>query len=364
MALLGITYLLVANQFNKTVEINRGSGRPIGIGASAPASVASPTPVPLSQPTVLHQQATEELNTLLLMSGISLGVMMVVSVALGWLMAGRVLRPLRVMATTTRQISGESLDKRLDMKGPSDEITHLADTIDGLLGRLESAFDAERRFVANASHELRTPLTLEQALLEVTLADPAATVDSLRATCERVLAASQQQERLIEALMILARSQRGLDRREPFDLATVTGEVLTTRYKEARSRGLDVDAALNQAPAEGDPLLALQLVANLVENAIRYNVPKGWIAVVTGIRSGRAVMSVANSGPVVPPGDADKLVLPFQRQAPDRTRHAEGHGLGLSIVRAIADAHGAALTIRPRAAGGLDIEVIFPALSN
>jgi signal transduction histidine kinase len=361
--LLGITYLLLESQFGNLVYIDKGGSQVIRPQASAASSAPGPVS-PQDTPTVQHYQGTVELHTLLLISGISLGAMMVISVGLGWLMAGRVLRPLRIMAATTRQISGESLHKRLDMQGPRDEITHLGDTIDDLLGRLESAFDAERHFVANASHELRTPLTLEQALLEVTLADPAASADSLRATCERVLAASRNQERLIGALLTLARGQRGLDRREPMDLASVSGEVLTARYPQARRSGLRIDAVLDTAPAAGDPVLVSHLAANLVDNAMRYNTPEGWVAVVTRIRSDRAVLSVANSGPVIAPQDADRLVLPFQRHTLERTRHTEGHGLGLSIVRAIADAHGATLTILPRAAGGLDIEVVFPGVAK
>jgi signal transduction histidine kinase len=370
--LLSITYLLLASQFNSLVYLDKGGSQVIGPQASAapappgPVSPLSPpvTPSPQATQTVQHDQGSVELHTLLLMSGISLGVMTVVSVGLGWLMAGRVLRPLRIMAATTQQISGESLHKRLDMQGSRDEITHLGDTIDDLLGRLESAFDAERHFVANASHELRTPLTLEQALLEVTLADPAASADSLRTTCERVLASSRDQERLIGALLTLARGQRGLDRREPMDLAAVLGEVLAGRHPQARRSGLHIDAVLDPAPAAGDPVLVSHLAANLVDNAMRYNTPEGWVAVVTRIRSDRAVLSVANSGPVIAPEDADRLVLPFQRHTPERTRHTEGHGLGLSIVRAIADAHGATLTILPRADGGLDIEVIFPGVAK
>jgi signal transduction histidine kinase len=360
--LLAITYGLVAGQFSTNVFLDKGGSQLVGPQVSG--APATPEPAPLGTTTLLQSQAAQELRTLLIMSGISLGVMMVVSIGLGWLMAGRVLRPLRIMAATTRQISGESLHKRLNMQGPRDEITHLGDTIDDLLGRLESAFDAERHFVANASHELRTPLTLEQALLEVTLADPAASADSLRATCERVLAASQHQDRLIGALLTLARGQRGLDRREPMDLAAILGEVLAVRYPEAERQGVHLDAVLNPAWTVGDPVLALHLAANLVDNAMRYNTPEGWVAVLTGIRSGRAVLSVANTGPVVAPEDTDRLVLPFQRHAPDRTAHTEGHGLGLSIVRAIADAHGATLTIRPRAAGGLDIEVLFPCAAH
>src|SRR4029453_1523446 len=234
-------------------------------------------------------------------------------------------------------------------------------TVDGLLGRLESAFDAQRQFVANASHELRTPLTYERALLEVALADPNATAETLRETCERVLVAGEQQERLIEALLTLSRSQRGLDQHEPFDLAVVTAEVLETRRPEAERRRLRLDAALDEAPTMGDRRLGERLVANLVDNAMRHNVPAGRIEVATGTKNGHAVLSIANSGPVVPSGELDRLFQPFQRLSADREAgQDDGVGLGLLMGQATATAHEATLTPRARPEGGLAIEVRFP----
>jgi signal transduction histidine kinase len=220
---------------------------------------------------------------------------------------------------------------------------------------------AQRRFVANASHELRTPLTLERAMIEVALADPGATADSLRATCEEVLAAGQQQERLIEALLTLARSQQGLHHREPVDLAAIAAAVMQARQPEAHSRGLRVDAILSPAPASGDPRLIERLVTNLVDNALRHTTPHGRVKVLTATRTGRAVLSVTNTGSPVPADQIQRLLQPFQRLATDQTGEHDGLGLGLSIVAAIATAHNAVLIARPALGGGLDIEVTFPA---
>ena len=195
--------------------------------------------------------------------------------ALGWAVAGRVLRPLRAMTLAARRISEDNLHERLAVPGPGDELKDLGDTIDGLLERLEDAFAAQRRFVANASHELRTPLTLSRTLLQMALSDPAPSIGSFRTTCEEVLEAEGQQERLIEALLTLARSQRGLERREPLDLAAITRNVLIAHGPEAAHRGLEVGTSITTAPVLGDACLLERLVANLVDNALRYNVPRG-----------------------------------------------------------------------------------------
>jgi signal transduction histidine kinase len=294
-------------------------------------------------------------------SAIALAVMAVVSAALGWLIAGRILRPLRAITATTRQISEDDLHRRLAMPGPGDELKDLADTIDGLLGRLQAAFDAQRQFVANASHELRSPLTEERTVLEVALVDPGATAATLRSACEEVLASNQEQEQLIEALLTLARSQRGLDHREPFDLADVTARLVDARRQQAQAQELSINDTLTAAPTAGDPGLAERLVANLVDNALRYNNPGGQVEVITGTRNGHAILRVANTGPVVPADQIQRLLQPFQRLSRDRTGAPGGSGLGLSIVDAIAKAHGATISARPGNEGGLDIEVTFTA---
>ena len=303
--------------------------------------------------TVLHQ--------LLLFSLIALAIMVVASMALGWLLAGRVLRPLQTITTAARELSASSLHERLALAGPDDELRELGDTFDELLGRLEASFESQRQFVANASHELRTPLTLERAILEVTLADPDASSASLRAACERVLAIGEQQERMIDALLALAlaRSERGLERREPLLLDALTGEVLRERREEIARRGLRLDAKLERAPTSGDPRLIERLVANLLDNAIRHNGADGWVAVTTATEAGAAVLTVANSGPVIAPEEVERLLQPFRRLGADRVGRRDGHGLGLSIVAAVATAHGATLRVHAQPDGGLRAEVRF-----
>lgn len=265
-----------------------------------------------------------------------------------------------MITATARELSASNLHERLALGGPNDELRELGDTFDELLGRLETSFEAQRQFVANASHELRTPLTLERAILEVTLADPTASAVSLRAACERVLAIGDQQEQTIEALLTLARSERGVERRQPLLLDAVTRQVIVERRDELDRRSLRLDAELSDAPTTGDPLLIERMVANLLDNAIDHNAPHGWVAVTTAVDGEQAMLSVANSGPVIGAGEVERLARPFRRHGTDRTGHADGHGLGLSIVSAIATAHGATLAVLPQAAGGLRVEVKFP----
>lgn len=342
IVLLVITYLLVRS--SGLVIINKGD-----VGTLTTVMEGS------------DAGQAEMVRTLLLESGLALLIMLVVSIALGWIVAGRMLRPLRTITAAAQQISASNLHQRIGLAGPDDELKDLADTFDGLLGRLEGAFDAQRQFVANASHELRTPLARQRTLLEVALADPEASAGSLSATCRRVLVAGEQQERLIEALLTLARSQRGLARRTPVDLAAVADDVVETRRTEAEKRGLTLTADLAPARALGDERLAERLVANLVDNAIRHNVAGGKVWVRLAGAPGEAVLSVANTGPTIPPGEVGRLFLPFRRLDATRTAHRDGHGLGLSIVNAIAEAHGAAVRGRPLADGGLEVEVRFPA---
>ncbi|GAA2120172.1 sensor histidine kinase [Actinomadura alba] len=305
-----------------------------------------------------------QLRELLTQSGIALAIMVVISIALGWLVAGRVLRPLRTMTATIQQISARNVHERLAVTGPRDEMKDLADTVDGLLGRLETALNAHKRFVANAAHELRTPLTLERALLEETLTDRGATLESYRATSERLLAISKDQGRLLEALLTLASSERGLDRQEPFDLSDLASQALDSSRLEADARGVRIYTRIETAPSAGDPALAGRLVANLVDNAVHHNVTGGHVEVATETRAGRAFVSVVNTGPVIPPQQVGRLFEPFQRLG-ERTARSDGHhGLGLSIVRAIATAHGADVTAHARPGGGLSVEICFPANSR
>jgi signal transduction histidine kinase len=290
----------------------------------------------------------------------ALAVMVLLALAGGWLIAGRLLRPLRTITATARDISASNLNRRLDLAGRDDEFAELGETLDDLFGRLEASFESQRHFVANASHELRTPLTAERTLLQVALADPDTTAHTLRSACEQVLALGDQQERLIEALLTLATSEGGIVQWEPFDLAAVAWHVVTVRREEAVRRGIEVETRLAEAPAAGDPRLAESLVANLVDNAIRHNSAPGRAEISTAAAGGQATLRVRNTGPVIPPEELGRLFQPFGRAAGERIRHTSGHGLGLAIVQAIARAHGATLAPRARPEGGLDVEVTFP----
>ncbi|TDD92994.1 HAMP domain-containing histidine kinase, partial [Actinomadura darangshiensis] len=303
------------------------------------------------QHTLTHEFLTQ--------AGIALAIMLVVSLALGWFVAGRVLRPLRTMTSTVRHISARNVHERLAFAGPRDELRDLADTVDGLLGRLQAALDAQKRFVANAAHELRTPITLERALVEETLTDRRPTLEAFQATFERILTISDQQGRLLESLLTLATSERGLEGRVPVDLAALTERVLADR-PPAPADGPRLYPRIAPAATTGDPALVERLVANLVDNAMRYNVPGGSVDVATAARDGQAVISVSNTGPPVPPEQVARLLEPFQRL--DRSARGDGHhGLGLSIVQATVLAHGGTLDASPRQDGGLTVQAAFPA---
>ncbi len=284
----------------------------------------------------------------------------ILALALGWLIAGRVLRPLRTITATARDISAGNLHQRLAVAGPDDEFRQLGETLDGLFGRLEGSFQAQRHFVANASHEMRTPVAAEKTVLQVALADPDATIAMLRSACEKALQWNGQQERLIDSLLTLASSEREIERWEPFDLAGIAAKAVLDRHQDAGSRGIRLSTDLSAAPATGDPALAECLIANLVSNAVRHNVDGGRAEISTTITDGRAVVTVSNTGPLVPPDEIDRLFQPFQRLGTQRLHQAGGHGLGLAIVRAIVCVHGAELSARARAEGGLDISVSFP----
>jgi signal transduction histidine kinase len=287
-------------------------------------------------------------------------VLVLLSVAFGWLLAGRLLRPVRLITATARDISASNLSRRLRTGRRGDEFTRLGDTLNELFARLEASFQAQRHFVANASHELRTPLTAERTVLQVALADPDADTATLRDACEQVLALGVRTERLIDALLTLATGERGIERKEPLDLAGLARHVVETREQAAGQRGVRLSAALDPAQAIGDPRLAESLIANLADNAIRYNAPGGWAEVSTATRDGHAVVSVRNTGQQVPPEEVSRLFQPFQRLGEERAHRPEGHGLGLAIVRVIADAHGASVAASARDGGGLDVAVTFP----
>ncbi len=371
IALLAVTYVLVDHATTTALFVDRNGERVAVRGSQVGSSTHGPQlktgTATLQQLQVARQIAAQttaqhahDLHQLVTQSAIALGVMAVLAIVLGWLVAGRVLRPLRTMAAATQQITERNLHERLALCGPNDEVKHLADTIDGLLARLDDAFQAQRHFVANASHELRTPLTYDRALLEVALADSDASPEDLRTTLEELLASGEQQERLIEALLTLANSERGLDRREQVDLGTVAARALPTLRPEIALLDLQVTSSLETTLVTGNAALVERMVANLIENAVRYNIPGGSIDVRTECHDGSAVLTVANSGLSVSRDDVDRLFQPFQRLGNDRTTHPGGHGLGLSIVRAVVTAHDAGMKIRLRPSGGLVVQIFFP----
>jgi signal transduction histidine kinase len=353
---LGLLYagLFLASGIALLVVIGLLVGKGILFGSSSQSASSGPAP-PASFGNV-HVGG----RLIDIIPAVVLAIMVLVSLPLGWLIAGRLLRPLRTITATARDISARSLDQRLGLSGPHDEIRELGETLDGLFGRLEASFQSQRHFVANASHELRTPLTAERTLLQVALADADANAETLRATCQQLLALSEQQERLIEALLTLASSERGIERWEPFDLAGLTRTALADRGPEAERRGIRIDANLAAARATGDPSLAGSLVANLVDNAIRHNHEGGRVEISTARADGPATLSVSNTGPLIPAGEVDRLFQPFQRLGTERIRHGSGHGLGLAIASAITGVHNATLTATARPEGGLDITVSFP----
>ncbi len=308
------------------------------------------------------RQAT--LNELLVQSVITLAIMAVVSVGLGWLVAGRVLRPLKDITTTARRLSEENLHERIGLAGPPDELKELADTFDAMLARLETAFDSQRRFIANASHELRTPLAIEQTMLEVALADPDPSVEKLQAVAEKVYGVSRRNQRLIESLLLLARSAREVEAPEAVDLGAAASAAVAQQRAEIEHRGIALTATLDPAWVDGDRPLLERMVANLVENAIRHNVDGGWVRITTGTDGVRARVQVANSGVPLPANAVDALFEPFRRFAGDRTGSDRGVGLGLSIVKTVVTTHGGEVAARPLEEGGLEVEVTLPQRSE
>ncbi|MET7488062.1 ATP-binding protein [Streptomyces sp. NPDC005538] len=344
--LLAFTYLLYAHD---------GSGQVVGTveGPRSVSGVPGTDPAP-TLTAVVAAVREDQRHQLLVKACVALAVMALASLALGWLMAGRVLSPLRTMTASARRISADNLHERLAVPGPDDELKAMADTFDAVLARLEGAFEAQKQFVANASHELRTPLTLQQAVVDVTLADPEASAQVLRDALARVRAAGQEQERLIEALLTLARSQQGAGEREFVDLAAVVRD----RLPEADSvdGGPRVEARLESAPVLGDPQLIERLVVNLTDNAVRHNLPAGegsWVSVWTGLDAlGRSGLRIENSGPVIPADQVAGLFEPFRRLGAERIGRRDGLGLGMSVVAAVVAAHGGRVWARTRPAGG------------
>jgi signal transduction histidine kinase len=332
-----------------------------GVSASAKARLSGNPPSPAELRKLVTNSQNHTLQTLGVESGVALGLMAVASLGLGWLIAGRVLRPVHRITDTARRLSQETLHERINLKGPNDELKELADTFDAMLSRLDRAFSSQRRFVANASHELRTPLATERVLIDEALANRGAGADELRAILEHLRVNSEETEALINALLVLARSERGVERWGPADLANVAAGVIEQTRSEAVTRGVTLRSDLKPAAVLGDPALLERLVGNLVENAVRHNVViGGWLHVRTGSTNGRATLRISNSGPVVAPEHVGSLFEPFRRDGTARTSTDGGFGLGLSIVQSVVQAHHGRLETRAPESGGLDLTVSLP----
>lgn len=303
-------------------------------------------------------------HRLLVASTIALGFMTVGSVVMGWLLAGRALRPVRNMTAATQQISAHNLNERLDVPGPRDELKELGDTIDGLLERLEAAFNAQRRFVANASHELRTPLTTMRASLDVAVAKPAGAPPQTIALAARLRAELDRIDALLEAFLVLARAQhRDLPGRAVLPLDYIVGAALADQRAAIAGRNLTVrrDAGPGGAWVQGSPALLSRMVGNLIENAVGHNEDGGWIHVTAQTQAGRARLIVENGGEAIDQRQVDELSQPFRRLPGDRIGTDKGSGLGLSIVAAIAEAHDGRLELKARRGGGMLVCVDLPA---
>ncbi|MGO9898737.1 MAG: sensor histidine kinase [Solirubrobacteraceae bacterium] len=356
--LLVITYLLVAH--------------------AAIAPNLSPRTVPLPMFRLLDSpqgqtistllrsnQRVADLHLLVLESGVALAVMAAVSAALGWTVAGRVLRPVRTITVATRQISDANLDRRLQLSGPRDELRELADTIDALLERLQRSFDAQRRFVANASHELRTPLTTMRTTLDVVVGKPGGASRELRALDADLREDLDQVDRLLDSFLILARAQSGgLPDPAAVRLEQIVEGALRTHREASAARGIEVRADLSPVAIMGSEMLLVRMVENVIENAVRHNQLAGFIAISCQRCGDSGHLIVENGGRAVDERSASQLAQPFRRLGAERTGSSNGFGLGLSIVAAVAAAHGGVLELHARAEGGLRVQITLPCLAQ
>ncbi|HET7046921.1 MAG TPA: HAMP domain-containing sensor histidine kinase [Solirubrobacteraceae bacterium] len=367
VVLLALTYALVVHVFLPA---------PTGIRKPIPASerqlLGRCKPLPTSASLLAEctrvfaatgagplDQRASDLSALRGASLIGLGVLAIASAGLGWLVAGRALRPVRSITEAARRASELRLGQRLALAGPDDELKQLADTFDVMLERLDAAFTSQKRFVANAAHELRTPLTAMRTAIEVTLSKPTRTPDQLEAMAAQVKRSVERAEATVEALLTLATSELGPAAQEAIDLATAAEDAVDATHTAIDQRHIKVDAALEPACARGDRVLLERMIANLVENAVRHNNPGGWIGIRTIQEADSAIFEIANTGPSIPAEHIPTLFEPFAREQ-QRVNSSDGVGLGLSIASAIARAHNATITARPRSGGGLEMSVTIP----
>ncbi|RZQ61841.1 sensor histidine kinase [Amycolatopsis suaedae] len=356
VALLIVNYLLVSSSLPEVAGV--------AARVADPMSTTTPTltmPVQRAEAIELVEGSltdyrSETLSTLLVQSIVGLVITAAFAVVLGWVVASRVLRPVHAVTATARRLGAESLDRRINLDGPSDELKELADTFDGMLDRLATSFDSQKRFVANASHELRTPLAVQRTLIEVALADPAAS-DELRRLGGQLLHTNERSERMIEGLLVLARSDRGLVSRTPVRLDEIAATVVTAAVDLAAEHSVTVTTELSDRTVAGDPVLLERLVTNLVHNAIQYNLPGGVVNVRVG---SNPALVVRNTGSVIRAEAVPGLFEPFRRLDNERLAGRNGAGLGMSIVRSVAHAHGGGVSAQAAQSGGLVVGVWLP----
>jgi signal transduction histidine kinase len=359
--LLSIIYMLAAQALHVGSELpfKIVNGQVTSDVCNLPEK-ASPESFNAAMNSCVNHQRQQALDTLLNRSLLALVGLSVIAFAFGYAMAGRVLSPLGRITRTARRVAGTDLSRRIELDGPDDELKELADTFDEMLDRLERAFTAQQRFVGNASHELRTPLAINRTLLEVHLSDPQAPPE-LKQLGKTLLATNERSEQLVEGLLLLARSDNQIVERKPVDLAEVASRAIDQTRGEAEERGVEIRGERSPAVVQGNGVLLERIALNLVQNAVRYNVPEeGWVEVTTELQGGQALLVVSNTGPVVPAYEIDNLFEPFRRLRTERTGSDKGVGLGLSIARSVARAHGGRIIAEPREGGGLVMRVSLP----
>ncbi|MCX4987931.1 MULTISPECIES: HAMP domain-containing sensor histidine kinase [unclassified Streptomyces] len=359
--LLSIIYLLAAQ------ALNVGSELPFKIVSGQVGSSTCNLPSRSSSDEInkalydcVNQQRQHALDDLLSRSLLALLGLAIIAFAFGFAMAGRVLSPLGHITRTARAVAGSDLSRRIKLDGPDDELKELADTFDDMLERLQRAFTAQQRFVGNASHELRTPLAINRTLLEVHLSGPGVPTE-MQQLGKTLLATNERSEQLVEGLLLLARSDNQIVERKPVDLAEVASQAIDQVHAEAEAKGVKIRGQRAPVVVQGNGVLLERIALNLVQNAVRYNLPKdGWVEVTTEVQHGRAVLEVSNTGPMVPAYEVDNLFEPFRRLRTERTGSDKGVGLGLSIARSVARAHGGHIVAQPRDGGGLVMRVTLP----
>jgi signal transduction histidine kinase len=308
----------------------------------------------------LRELRDEALHQLWTKSLIALGIIAVLTFGLAWILAGRMLRPVHKITSTARRLSGSTLHERIGMTGPRDELKDLADTFDQMLERLDTAFTAQKEFVANASHELRTPLTIIRTEMDVAMSDPNLSAEQLQEMGSAITQAVDRSEDLIDGLLVLASAERTPPLTD-LDLAEITMNEVDLASSEADALGLRLELDLQPAPVKGEKSLLQRMAGNLVENAVRHNKPDGWFSVKTSLENGRAILEVANSGSIVSPDDADRLFERFYRPDKSRSRKTGGFGLGLSIVKSVVTALNGSIELEAPQSGGLRVTVSLPA---